>query len=43
MDILGLKRYCCRRMLMTHIEIIDKIMMYAQILTPEITIDGGDY
>lgn len=25
MDILGLKRYCCRRMLLTHVNIIDHI------------------
>jgi DNA-directed RNA polymerase I, II, and III subunit RPABC5 len=25
MDLLGLKRYCCRRMLLTHVNIIDHI------------------
>ena len=25
MDDLGIKRYCCRRMLLSHIELIDKI------------------
>ena len=25
MDMLGLKRYCCRRMLLTHVNIIDSI------------------
>lgn len=25
-DQLGLERYCCRRMLLTHIELIDKIL-----------------
>jgi len=26
MDILGLKRYCCRRMLMTHVDLIEKLL-----------------
>lgn len=25
LDILGLKRYCCRRMLLTHVNIIDHV------------------
>jgi DNA-directed RNA polymerases I, II, and III subunit RPABC5 len=28
MDHLGLKRYCCRRMLMTHVDLIDKLLAY---------------
>ena len=28
LDKLGLKRYCCRRMLLTHVDIIDKILKY---------------
>jgi DNA-directed RNA polymerases I, II, and III subunit RPABC5 len=28
MDELGCKRYCCRRMLMTHVDLIDKLLMY---------------
>jgi DNA-directed RNA polymerase subunit N len=25
---LHIKRYCCRRMLLTHVDLIDKILMY---------------
>lgn len=28
LDSLGLKRYCCRRMLLTHVELIDETMPY---------------
>lgn len=28
MDRLGCKRYCCRRMLMTHVDLIDKLLQY---------------
>ena len=28
LDKLNIKRYCCRRMLLTHIELINKILMY---------------
>lgn len=26
MDRLGLKRYCCRRMVMTHVDLIEKLL-----------------
>lgn len=29
MDELGLKRYCCRRMVMTHVDLIEKLLKYA--------------
>lgn len=27
-EVLGLKRYCCRRMLLTHVDLIEKLMVY---------------
>ncbi|GHJ84105.1 hypothetical protein NliqN6_0507 [Naganishia liquefaciens] len=29
MDMLELRRYCCRRMVLTHVDIIEKLMMYS--------------
>jgi DNA-directed RNA polymerase subunit N len=28
LDILGVEKYCCRRMLLTHVDTIDEIMKY---------------
>lgn len=28
LDQLGLKRYCCRRMLLTHVDLIEKLLHY---------------
>lgn len=28
LDQLGLRRYCCRRILLTHVDLIDKILNY---------------
>lgn len=28
LDELGLKRYCCRRMLLAHVDLIDKLLSY---------------
>ena len=32
MDKLGLTRYCCRRMLMTHVDLIEKLLRYATLV-----------
>jgi DNA-directed RNA polymerase subunit N len=31
LDELGIKKYCCRRMLISHKEIIDEVLKYAEI------------
>ena len=36
---LGLKRYCCRRMILSHVNLIDKILMYSD--TPDDEIESG--
>lgn len=36
MDQLGLKRYCCRRMIMTHVDLIEKLLKYALVLPGKI-------
>ncbi|KAJ2558183.1 DNA-directed RNA polymerases I, II, and III subunit RPABC5 [Coemansia sp. RSA 1933] len=28
LDELGLKRYCCRRMVLTHVDLIEKLLQY---------------
>lgn len=28
LDYLGFKRYCCRRMLLTHVDLIEKLLLY---------------
>jgi DNA-directed RNA polymerase I, II, and III subunit RPABC5 len=38
LDALGLKRYCCRRMLLTHVDLIDRMLQYSAIVDN----DDGD-
>ncbi|KAI8901225.1 MGC146599 protein-like protein [Globomyces pollinis-pini] len=28
LDVLGLQRYCCRRMVLTHVDLIEKLLHY---------------
>lgn len=30
LDSMGLKRYCCRRMLLSHVDIIDSVLQFAE-------------
>ncbi|HDJ96856.1 MAG: DNA-directed RNA polymerase subunit N [Thermoprotei archaeon] len=30
LDDLGVKRYCCRRMFLSHVELIDEILLYEE-------------
>jgi DNA-directed RNA polymerase subunit N len=32
LDELGMKRYCCRRMMISHVEIIDEFLSYAELV-----------
>ena len=34
---LGLPRYCCRRMMLTHVELSDKLLMYSSNMGTEET------
>ncbi|RLE59675.1 MAG: DNA-directed RNA polymerase subunit N [Thermoprotei archaeon] len=40
LDDLGIKRYCCRRMFLSHVEVIDKILFYQQLEEVE---EGKNY
>ena len=31
LDALGLRRYCCRRMLLTHVDLIEKLLEYSAV------------
>ena len=33
LDELGLKRYCCRRMVLTHVNLIDKMLQYLGLIS----------
>ena len=36
LDELGVKRYCCRRMLLSHVEIIDEISRYSNLMAKRV-------
>ncbi|KAG2184075.1 hypothetical protein INT44_009090, partial [Umbelopsis vinacea] len=38
LDALGLKRYCCRRMVLTHVDLIEKLLHYNRTYTLTMTI-----
>ena len=35
LDQLGFKRYCCRRILLTHVDLIDKFLEYPEVKNSE--------
>lgn len=35
MDHMGIRRYCCRRMLLTHVDLIDKMLPYSRTDAPD--------
>ncbi|MEM1722181.1 MAG: DNA-directed RNA polymerase subunit N [Candidatus Jordarchaeales archaeon] len=37
LDSMGLRRYCCRRMLLSHIDLIDEIIPFSQKIKKEET------
>jgi RNA polymerases N / 8 kDa subunit len=41
LDELGLKRYCCRRMLLTHVDLIEKLLNYNTESTEAVVNSGG--
>ncbi len=40
LDELGIRRYCCRRMLITHVEIIDEFLKYPQVSAKKVHFQG---
>ena len=40
LDVLELKRICCRRMILTHIDLIDKLLLYSSYETFNIEKDN---
>ncbi|UYV60418.1 POLR2L [Cordylochernes scorpioides] len=41
LDALGLKRYCCRRMLLGHVDLIEKLLNYAPLEKNEFEAANG--
>ena len=40
LDKLGLKRYCCRRMLLSHVDVIDQLLDYPLIEMDQLNINN---
>jgi len=40
MDQLGCRRYCCRRMIMTHVDLIEKLLRYVREATLQLVLPG---
>lgn len=43
MDQLGVKRYCCRRMIMTHVDLIEKLLKYVTTRRISLTVISCQY
>lgn len=43
LDALGLKRYCCRRMLLAHVDLIEKLLNYAPLEKWEIVAPAANF
>ena len=41
-DALGLERYCCRRMLFTHVDLIERLLMYRTHQQEQTTVQHAD-
>jgi DNA-directed RNA polymerase I, II, and III subunit RPABC5 len=35
LELLGIRRYCCRRMQLTHVDLIDKMLPYSRTDVPD--------
>jgi DNA-directed RNA polymerases I, II, and III subunit RPABC5 len=41
LDALTLKRYCCRRMILTHVDLIEKLLLYSSKILKILTLSIG--
>lgn len=40
LDDLGVKRYCCRRMLLSHVDLVDEIIKYYEVTAKNTEFEG---